>query len=104
VPFTNSARGQLVGILPTGPTQPALVSHLTGIVNAIEPKLIQWVANTGAVVSPVAKMLAITDAGEIHMRNVANTAWVKVFPVNYSGTAAPNPANFVEGDTYDRYV
>jgi hypothetical protein len=104
VPFTNSARGQLVGILPTGPTQPALVSHLTGIVNAIEPKLIQWVTTTAAVVTPLAKMLAITDAGEIYMRNIANTAWVKVFPTNYAINTAPVAANYAEGDTVDRYV
>jgi hypothetical protein len=104
VPFTNSARGQLVGILPTGPTQPALVSHLTGIVNAIEPHLLIWAASTAAVVSPAAKMLVITDTPEIWLRNVANTAWIKVWPTNYVGSGAPDPNTLAENDTYDRYV
>ncbi len=108
MPFTNSARGQLTAVIPTGPTSPAVVSHLTTIVNAIEPRMVLRAATVAAASTGLGTlengMLLVTTSApyELHIR--ANNAWVKVYPTNYSGTAVPVASNYAEGDTYDRYV
>jgi hypothetical protein len=81
---------------------------LQQIVDKIEPRMVLRrasvaAANAGLGTLENGMFLVTTSAPyEIHFR--ANGAWVKVFPTNYSGTAAPVAANFAEGDTYDRYV
>lgn len=108
MPFTNSGRGQLTSIVPTGATEPAVVAHLQNLVDLIEPRLVLRATTVAAANASLGTLqdgmflVTTADPREVHVRMNGN--WVKIYPTNYSGTGVPSNALGVDGDTYDRYT
>lgn len=107
MPYTNSAKGQLTGIVPQGGNAPAVVADLQQIVDKVEPRLVLRAASVAAANASLGTledgMFLETTAAPFEFHSRQAGAWVKIWPTNYSGTAAPVAANFVVGDTYDQY-
>lgn len=108
MPFTNSARGQLTAVVPTGATEPAVVAHLQNLVDLIEPRLVLRAASVAAANASLGTlqdgMFLETTSAPFELYARQNSAWVKIFPTNYSGTTVPSNSLGVDGDTYDRYT
>lgn len=105
----NTTYGQWTGILPQGVDSPTVNTDLAAVANAAEKQSNLWFttyAAMSAMASPVEGMIAhITTAGDTpsHLGEIwlrTNGAWVKVFPVMYTGTGAPASTLGAVNDVY----
>ncbi len=108
MPFTDSSMGLIQDKLPDDDENADFPVQIAGIVNAIEPHLVLKAANIATANStlvPVAEgMLLITTAApkEIYVRQ--DSAWLKIYPRTYYGTAAPAASLGINGDVYFQYA
>jgi len=108
----TSTRGQVktsggVNVIPDSAAQPAAHSDFLKIANAMEAKLVLRVANAAALgtLAPVETgMMATTTSAPIEVYvATSTTTWAKVWPMIYSGTAAPSAGLGADGDLYIQY-
>lgn len=108
MPFNDSARGVIQDVLGDNAEAADYPAQIAAIVNAIEPNLILKATNVAAAnatLTPLLEgMLLITTLApkEIYVRQ--GTAWIKIFPTTYAGTAAPASTLGVNGDVYFQYA
>lgn len=104
---SNSALGQWAAIKPAGSDAPAIQTDLNAVIDAVEKQVnLQYTTRAlrdTAIPSPVNGMLTqiLGTVNEVDMR--INGAWVKIYPLQYSGTAAPASGLGVVGDFYAQY-
>lgn len=101
--FTDSARSQFTAIVPDNPATPTVPAHLQDIVDAIEARVVlradDWSdADTNIAPYQDGMLLYVANIGALFLR--VNGAWVKLYPTNYTGTGAPDPALGADGDLY----
>ena len=108
MPFNDSQRGVIQDVLADDFEDADYPVQIAAIVNSIEPHLVlksASIATANATLSPIIEgMLLITTAApkEVYKRDGAT--WVKLYPLYYSGTAAPAAALGVNGDVYFQYA
>lgn len=103
---SNSPIGQWTGVVPAGSDSPAVQADLVLLITAAEKQVNLVFATTSArdtaLPSPVEGMEChITGTGE-KFRRIAG-AWVKTYPLMYSGTGTPATSLGAVGDLYIQY-
>jgi hypothetical protein len=104
---SNSPLGQLSGVVPATSDPPDVQGDLNLLITALEKKLnmtfASRAARDAAITVPVNGMRThMTDVFETDER--INGAWVKVYPVIYTGTADPSNGVGSVGNIYLKYV
>lgn len=101
--FTDSARSQFTAIVPDNPATPTVPAHLQSIVDAIESQVVLRAADWSDADTNIAPyedgmILFVASEGELLFR--ISSAWKKLSPTNYTGTADPDPGLGADGDLY----
>jgi hypothetical protein len=108
MPFNDSTRGVIQDVLADDAEPADYPVQIAAIVNAIEPNLVlkaDTVTTANTTLAPLVEgMILITTgaAKEVYVRQ--GTAWVKIHPNTYAGTAAPAGTLGINGDVYFQYA
>lgn|SRR5262245_37799254 len=115
--FVASGRNQIKNtdnVIPDSAQTPTAHTHFLNVANALEARSVLRLTTIGMAttapesLSPLQDgMLVVTTSApqEVYLR--AASAWVKVHPRIFYGTAAPTasvPANTANGDIYIQYT
>lgn len=100
---SNSPLGQYTAVIPASSDAPDVAADFATAITAIEKKALMSFATrtsrNSTVSAPVDGMVTyIQDVDEIDTR--INGAWVKTWPVIYSGSGTPSGGLGVNGDLY----
>jgi hypothetical protein len=104
MPFTDSTRHMVTGVLADTNEPADYPTQIANIVNAIEPRLVLTATNVGAATSLltplVEPMLLVTTQApkEVYIR--LDGAWKKIWPMAYTGPGAPASTLGASGDFY----
>lgn len=101
--FGDSARKQVVAVIPAVTEEPTVPAHLQLLLDGFEARLVlraeDW-SWADAFIAPYedGMLVFIEDVQELHFR--VGTAWVKLFPTTYTGTTEPGSGLGADGDLY----